>query len=294
MIERLFLGVGAMKAGTTWLHRQLAGHADIHFCPEKETHYFADPRGQSWLSLENRLARFKRVVGNLPAGRINPHVRRNLAWYAEHWLTPQVCDAWYEGLFDGRLPHKAKAHYLADFSNLYATLDAQGWSHVCKIAQDVRAVYTLRHPSERLWSQFKFSYEFAGRSAEFEEVGPAEIDAFFADPLTQSIADYASSIERLRNYLPDGHVKVCFFEDFRSSPLEALRDLEVFLGLASHPYRDEALERRINPSQIRTPPPRFIAQSEAIRRDQIVRLSGLGFDLPVAWHQPLTLPHEAT
>lgn len=287
MIKRLFLSVGAMKAGTTWLHRQLATSADIHFCPEKEIHYFADPRGESWLSFENRLARYQRVVANLRAEKINPHVQGNLAWYAEHWLAPQVSDEWYEGLFRRRPPRKAEAHYLADFSNLYSTLDGQGWSHVHQVAEDVRVLYTLRHPSERLWSQFKFSFEFADRAGELEGIGAAEIDSFFADPLTQAVADYAGSLERLRTALPDGHVKVCFFETFRSAPLKVLRELEAFLGLAANPYRQEALARRINPSQMRSPPPQFVVHAEAIRSDQIARLSALGFEVPKGWHQPL-------
>eukprot|EP00493_Phyllostaurus_siculus_P000433 UN00435 len=36
MIDNLFLSVGAMKAGTTWLYEQLKNHPEIHFTPEKE------------------------------------------------------------------------------------------------------------------------------------------------------------------------------------------------------------------------------------------------------------------
>lgn len=290
MIDRLFLSVGAMKAGTTWLHRQLAGHADIHFSPEKEIHYFADPRGQNWMSLQNRLSRYQRVVGNLRTERLNPHVQRNLAWYAEHWLASDISDGWYEHLFDMRPPRKAKARYMADFSNLYAMLDADGWGHIKQVARETRVVYTLRHPSERLWSQFKFSYEFAGRMAELERTGPAEIDAFFADAGTQAIADYAGSIARMQANLPETHLKVCFFEAFRDAPLENLRSIEAFLGLAPHKYREEALQGRINPSQDRAIPEHFSSQAEAMRHDQMARLREMGFEFPEAWQRPLGAP----
>jgi len=42
MINNLFLSVGAMKAGTTWLYKQLQYHPEIYFTPEKEIHYFAN------------------------------------------------------------------------------------------------------------------------------------------------------------------------------------------------------------------------------------------------------------
>lgn len=56
MIENLFLSVGAMKVGTTWLYGQLKDHPDIHFTPEKEIHYFANKVGiESQLSHVNRI-----------------------------------------------------------------------------------------------------------------------------------------------------------------------------------------------------------------------------------------------
>ena len=36
-----FIGIGAPKAGTTWLANVLAGHPDISFAPHKETDYFS-------------------------------------------------------------------------------------------------------------------------------------------------------------------------------------------------------------------------------------------------------------
>ena len=37
----VFLCVGAAKAGTSWLHQQLAGHPECHFRAIKELHYFS-------------------------------------------------------------------------------------------------------------------------------------------------------------------------------------------------------------------------------------------------------------
>jgi hypothetical protein len=40
LFRGLFIGAGAMKAGTTWLYTMLAPHPQLLFTPEKETHYF--------------------------------------------------------------------------------------------------------------------------------------------------------------------------------------------------------------------------------------------------------------
>ncbi len=41
LIKNLFLGVGAMKSGTTWLYDVMSRHPEIYFSYEKEIHYFA-------------------------------------------------------------------------------------------------------------------------------------------------------------------------------------------------------------------------------------------------------------
>jgi hypothetical protein len=40
LFGNLFLSIGAMKAGTTWLYAVLERHPALHFTPEKELHYF--------------------------------------------------------------------------------------------------------------------------------------------------------------------------------------------------------------------------------------------------------------
>src|SRR3569833_1594252 len=36
-----FLGIGAQKAGTTWLHEMLCGHPELYLASPQEVHYFA-------------------------------------------------------------------------------------------------------------------------------------------------------------------------------------------------------------------------------------------------------------
>jgi hypothetical protein len=40
LLDNLFIGAGAMKAGTTWLYSLLETHPEIYFSYEKEIHYF--------------------------------------------------------------------------------------------------------------------------------------------------------------------------------------------------------------------------------------------------------------
>ncbi|MBK8815444.1 MAG: hypothetical protein IPN42_08040 [Methylococcaceae bacterium] len=57
MTKKIFLSIGAMKAGTTWLYDKLKEHPDIHFSYEKELHYFANRFG-----VGNQLSTNKRQI----------------------------------------------------------------------------------------------------------------------------------------------------------------------------------------------------------------------------------------
>ena len=64
-MQRLFLSIGAMKAGTTWLYSLLESHPQIQFTPEKEIHFlFCSPRKQ--FVLLKGLCRIAFVVRSTP------------------------------------------------------------------------------------------------------------------------------------------------------------------------------------------------------------------------------------
>lgn len=285
MIDRLFLSVGAMKAGTTWLHQQLAGHPGILFCPEKEIHYFADSDCKSYMSLAGRVARYQQVVRNLNPDRLNAHVQNNLAWYASTYLAPCVDDTWYESLFKIPASGKKGARYVADFSNLYATLDQDRWAHVRKVAKSLRVMYTMRHPAKRLWSQLKFSYEFSGRASELQDLSDGDVKVFLTDAGNLAHADYATVVEQLRSYLKEDELRFFFFEDFRSDPVKSLAAIEGFLEIEPQIYQDDRLGKRVNPSQTMAVPESFASGVEKIHQQQIERLTLLGLEVPKSWHE---------
>lgn len=285
--EHLFLSVGAMKAGTTWLHQQLATHKDIHFCPEKEIHYFADPNGKSYMSATGRVQRYQQVVRNLTPDRLNPHVQRNLAWYGSHYLSAEVNDDWYTSLFETRAPVKKNAKYVADFSNLYATLDIQGWDHIRSVYPQVKAIYTMRHPAKRMWSHFKFQYEHSGRASELADISQDKIDYFLREAAFTDHIDYAGAVERLRNILSPEQIEFFFFEDFRERPLESLSKIEKFLDITPGEYREDRLNKKVNPSTGIEIPDIFRNAVNPLHTQQCERLTALGFTLPESWAKAL-------
>ena len=281
MIDKLFLSVGAMKAGTTWLHHQLADHSEIFFTPEKEIHYFAAPNGRAHpMRSEDRVRRFQRVVSNLKPENMSTRVRANLVWYTRRYLNMRVGPAWYIGLFAGHEPDQ----WCADFSNLYSTLDGPGWARIRGTAHKLRVVYTLRHPLRRMWSHVKFHHEFSGQDRNLGSWSREQFEAFFTHPMESAQLRYAENLTQLRASLSEEELRIQFFDSIRSEPQELLNGIERFLGIAERAYPDKRLRRAVNTSTPMEMSNEFIAFGRPVHDAEVAALQALGLVLPDSWY----------
>lgn len=245
MIDNLFLSVGAMKAGTTWLYEQLKDHPDIHFTPEKEIHYFANKIGiENQLSHRNRIVKLKSVLEKTADG--NPKfISQNLeeiSWYSEFALEKEISNAWYENLFR----FNAEKKYCADFSNLYCQMDPSGWDNVRKIARNVKVIYTLRDPLERLWSHYKFHMKWINREDEALDAGFKNFKNLLDQHFFWVNAEYVKNYKLLKQSLNDEELMVLYFEDFRERPIEMLHEVQRFLGIKEITPSENNINRKVN------------------------------------------------
>ncbi len=280
MIEKLFLSVGAMKAGTTWLRHQLADHPEIFFTPEKEIHYFADPDGDIGpMLLTQRVDRFKRVMRNVNAERLNDRVRGNIAWYGLQYLAGDVSPEWYEELFT----KKQDWQYAADFSNLYCLLDASQWGLVRQLAKEIRVVYSLRSPIHRLWSHLKFHNVFAGLDAPNPNMSEADWIQQMNSPGILPFGDYSKALNNLQNNLHPHELKVMFFEQVREDPGSALMSIEEFLGIEKRAYSKQRLGAVINATAPSPIPENLRRAALTYHKQQTEAVKKMGLDVPEAW-----------
>ena len=177
--DNLFIGAGAMKAGTTWLYSLLDTHPEIFFSLEKEIHYFyARYVDQNVLRDSVRLENVRSKYLRIDPASSNPEaVRKRLRWSAAY-LDGPLDDDWYRGLFMFR----KRQTYIADFSNLYALLPEEAWSKIAARTGKLRVLYTMRDPVKRLWSHVKFHLKVTGKLHLLDEWTPDEYLAFMRQP----------------------------------------------------------------------------------------------------------------
>jgi hypothetical protein len=279
-IENLFLSVGAMKAGTTWLHQHLRSHPGIFFSPEKEIHYFADPTGEHGpMRMAARISRYRQLVGNLQAERMSQRVRMNLVWYARKYFADEINKEWYLKLFEA----KGAAMYCADFSNLYAQLDAAGWAHVHECAENVKVIFTMRHPLERLWSHAKFQNVFSGSSSDPTRWKQKDFEEFFRVSNALVHGDYGAIVSRLRANTAPENLKLIFFEDSHTHPQKTLNDIEEWLGIHVREYDPAKLSQQVNATQSLEMPKGLVRAAKDFHKSQVDKLLEFGLQVPASW-----------
>jgi hypothetical protein len=156
-----FLCVGAQKAGTSWLYRQLEAHSDFWMPPVKELHYldqlnrtkrFHDPRCG-----DKRDASFLDSMHNL-RGRFYLDLGR------------------YGQLFQ----HKGE-RLSGDISPAYSTLNDEIIERVVNHFPDLKVVFLARDPVERAWSQLSMGVRLRTIN-KFDANDPEEIVCNLLNP----------------------------------------------------------------------------------------------------------------
>ncbi len=226
-----FVGIGAQKAGTTWLDRNLRTHPQIWMPRIKELHYFDrrinDARGgirrllgkrqldQQWRTQVKHRARV-----NL----IDSFSIENLLWDIKYYLkTPS--DEWYASLF-----RPSEGQVAGEITPAYSTLDRATVAHVREIMPEAKIIFMMRNPIERAWSQAVMSLDNKVRgSAKF--ASEKRFLRVFERNSVALLTDYRRTFENWQGLYPEGQIFVGYLEDVHFHPKELLRRLYDFLGV---------------------------------------------------------------
>jgi hypothetical protein len=234
-----FLCIGAQKAGTTWLHHNLALQSGIWCPPVKEMHFF-DHAGPSWL---------KRVTGrqsHLRLARAYAHdtlvdfVRGKSAFIATKQALRLGYGArdwnWYEAIF----PNDANL-ICGEVCPGYACLPEDVIERIVERNAAIKVIYLLRDPVDRAWSSIAMHFRKKPGS-DVSDVGADELVAFLMRRKSLAHCQYAENIARWREHVPAQQLYFGFFERIAAEPGAYLTEVLRFLGYTATPNLDAAVE----------------------------------------------------
>ncbi|MCB1495951.1 MAG: sulfotransferase [Bauldia sp.] len=145
--EPIFLlGVGAQKCGTSWLYEQLAAHPEIMMSPIKELHYWDRRFHPDFFKPRDTRTILRRLL--------KQHGDRIVADQEFERVAMDCGEDYYLAFFRSRL--RPKHRVLGEISPSYSILSTEEFRYIrTVIPWPTKAVFLMRDPVERIWSQSK-------------------------------------------------------------------------------------------------------------------------------------------
>jgi len=243
--QKFILGVGAQKAGTTWLWSYLNSIDAITLTRPKELHIFdAMLRPESFATSKMRATidhlsrspkqKFTDWLGRSPKRFVRPIQR------VEMIENPQA----YVDFFKTIDP---AAQVVGEITPSYSTLRPEHFRFIADTLEphfDVRVIFLMRDPVSRAFSGVKQS--MSRLQADYPHAFAADANAQFEAVMMSSHIverqDYEGVLKSLDDAFAPDKVHVDFFE--RLFHPDAAKGITEFLGV---PYKDPDFERRVNP-----------------------------------------------
>ena len=235
-----FIGIGAQKAGTTWVDHLLRVHPDIWLPPIKELHYFDELD-----FAQRRAAAFSRMFGSsweakrwrrylaiaAKASTRNPSA---FAWYARY-LFGMRNNRWYSQLFPN-----SDSLVRGEITPQYQVLSLDRIQSIHSHLPQLKLILLLRNPIDRTWSQLRMDLlkRYGGRK--LEDVPSKELDRFLDRRDVCQRGRGAETISRWIKVFPQEQLQVGLFDDICSCPEQVADKLCHFLGI--RPFRELNME----------------------------------------------------
>lgn len=218
-----FLGIGAQKAGTTWLYHQLKKHPDIYLPPVKDIHYFDRLTYPEYRSKHRQFHRMlKKFVRR---GSDNP------SWFLNYCFG-KVDDDWYRSLFNS-----AKNRLAGEITPSYTTLRIREIRHVHRLNPNMKLILTMRDPIDRAWSHYRMVLR-KERLVHSELSENDVMDILNRKVLAQK-GNYARSLERWLRVFKRDQLLVGYFDQIKSDPTSLLTAIYSHLGVSHTTIKEE-------------------------------------------------------
>ncbi len=230
----IFIGIGAAKAGSTWLANYLWKHEQVFLSPTKGLRYFDQKYGRPTRQMKLTI----------------PHVKALIKYSLESPFTGTQLLFHYAMLlcrFDGAyrrylLAGNSKKRAVGEISVTYCGLSRDTFRIIDRLVPESRFIFIVRNPTDLLWSSARFI-------ATKRRGNPSAVQ-LIDDPIfiqkQATVSNYGRTIRDLKEIVGNERLLVVFFENlFSDSGEEECKKICNFIGVD---YDAPELENKINSS----------------------------------------------
>ncbi|MDB5555007.1 MAG: hypothetical protein JWL86_4991 [Rhizobium sp.] len=227
-----FIGIGAHKAGTTWLYQMLAQNPSVWLPPIKEVHFFdkLNPtpelkrvRIKHFERVADRIERSEKKKGSAGDSATKAAFLRSLA--GDNMLT----DEWYKSIFAhpdaaGKVSGEITPAYLDNATDVLPKIS--------EMLPTTKFVLLVREPLSRSLSQIRMAISRVGKTPETTEDWE-----FYVKRLKQNLrGSYKTSIPLWRSFFGPERLLILPFGRLKHDPAGLLREVEDFIGAERFAY----------------------------------------------------------
>jgi hypothetical protein len=245
---RILFGLGATKAGTSWLHNYLSQHPDCAMPHIKELHFFdtIEDQSQDWrlgMLARHEASLIEHQAKLIESGRPRKadRIARQLVQLQRYTEVVRTGD---ERKFRAFLEEiRGDRALVGDITPAYALLPEARLSQMAALGPAVRFVYLLRDPVDRLWSNVRMIAHRKSNGDNHEPIAKRIFDRVIAGEDAENFrrSDYRAILSRLTAAVPGPQVLIEFFEELFSE--ETMRRVCDFLGIG---YAEPAYEKVVH------------------------------------------------
>ena len=212
--EKFFvLGVGAQKAGTTWLESQLS-----------KTDFFSNSGIKEFHVFDKLITNSINTKQNLKFD-INKHIERRLKRGKSPLIHPltamRISPSTYFDFFDYLYLKNPSITHVGDITPSYSTLPKNLLLAIrdglSQKGFNVKVVFLMRDPAERVWSQLRMRhrYKFERSKQRIEpEEELAELKKFYKKRICEKRTRYELISKNLESVFPSNSIFYGFYESF--------------------------------------------------------------------------------
>ena len=221
-IPKVFvLGVGAQKCGTTWLDTQLSASKFFTNGGRKEFHVFTKLREPHTFIQEPVWKQLRRPVWSIkylfsPNRLARPkEMRRSPELYFDH--------------FNNLYRQSLSISHVGDITPAYSTLPEETLAFIrdgmISRGFEVKVIFLMRDPVERVWSQLRMKLKNAGLTSQNEY---RQLKKFYKTIQCRERTYYHKTVKRLDAIFPAENIFYGFYETFFQ--ISEIQRLEFFLN----------------------------------------------------------------
>jgi hypothetical protein len=223
-----FLCIGARKAGTTWLHVNLAQHLQIWLPPVKEVHYLDHRPVGLFGRLFGRASylRHARLHLRSTAGRLGKGATFDDLRWAANFCLRRRSDDWYSSIFP-----ELEGPLKGEVCPGYARLSSERIVSLAQRKPQLKIIYLIRDPLECAWSGAAAHFAKKKGARGLKNSRDEDIERYLARENSVSHLRYARNLANWKRHFPDEQILTSFYDDLKSDPASVFERVLDFLGV---------------------------------------------------------------